>query len=150
MPSTDCTGGTPSPDWSERWSRPDSTARYGRLRAPASRCNNEPAPTVRPEKKQAADNAGFTARVSASSTIDETRVFPPKSQNHGPSWESWARRSGERSKYRLNFDTALRYDCCVAGDRLRTVTSSMVPRRRELISAIGKPPVRGVGLWHPP
>ena len=38
-PSTDCTGGTPSPDWSAHWSRPDSTARYDRLRAPSSRRN---------------------------------------------------------------------------------------------------------------
>ena len=37
--------------------------------------------------------------------------------------------------------TALRYDCCVAGDRLRTVMFSIIRRRRGLISAIGKPPV---------
>src|SRR5262249_14816701 len=55
-------------------------------------------------------------------------------------------RSGERPKYRLNFDTALRYDCCVAGDRLQTLMSSIMRRRRGLISAIGKPPVSRVGL----
>src|SRR5262245_1641031 len=31
-----------------------------------------------------------------------------------PCTSSKLRRSGERRKYRLNFDTALRYDCCVA------------------------------------
>jgi len=54
-------------------------------------------------------------------------------------------RSGERPKYRLNFDTALRYDCCVAGDRLRTVMSSIMRRRRGLISAIGDLLSEGLG-----
>jgi hypothetical protein len=39
-------------------------------------------------------------------------------------------------KYRLNFETALIYDRCVAGDRLRTVMSSITRRRRGLKSAI--------------
>ena len=54
---------------------------------------------------------------------------------------TYNKRSGERPKYRPNFDTALRYECCVAGDRSRTVMSSIMRRRRGLISAIGKPPV---------
>src|SRR5438067_3743612 len=44
-------------------------------------------------------------------------------------------RSGERPKYRLNSDTALRYDCYVAGDRLRTVMFSIMRRRKGLITA---------------
>src|SRR6516225_610835 len=59
------------------------------------------------------------------------------------------RRSGERPKYRLNFDTALRYDCCVAGDRLRTVMSSIMRRRRGLISAIGNLLSEGLGTKNP-
>jgi hypothetical protein len=38
----------------------------------------------------------------------------------------------DRPKYRLNFDTALRSDRCVAGDRLRTVISSIMRRRKSL------------------
>jgi hypothetical protein len=49
--------------------------------------------------------------------------------------------SGERPKYRLNFETALMYDRCVAGDMLRTVMSSIMRRRRGLISAISETPV---------
>jgi hypothetical protein len=60
-----------------------------------------------------------------------------------------ARRSGERPKCRLNFDTALRYDCCVAGDRLRIVMSSIMRRRRGLISAIGNLLSEGLGCENP-
>src|ERR1700677_86926 len=49
--------------------------------------------------------------------------------------------SGERPKYRLNFETALMYDRCVAGDMLRTVMSSIMRRRRGLFSAISETPV---------
>jgi len=40
------------------------------------------------------------------------------------------------AEYRLNFETAWTYDCWVAGDRLRIVMSSIIRRRRGLISAI--------------
>ena len=43
---------------------------------------------------------------------------------------------GERVKWRLNFETAWTYDCWVAEDRLRIVMSSIIRRRRGLISAI--------------
>jgi hypothetical protein len=46
-------------------------------------------------------------------------------------------RSGDRPKYRLNFETALMYDRCVAGDMFRIVMSSIMRRRRGLNSAIG-------------
>jgi hypothetical protein len=53
-------------------------------------------------------------------------------------------RSGERPKNRLNLATACTYDCCVAGDRLRIVMSSIIRRRRGVRSAIGGSPVSGV------
>ena len=51
--------------------------------------------------------------------------------------------SGERPKKRPNLATACTYDRCVAGDRLRTVMSSIMRRRRGLISVIGGLPSRG-------
>src|ERR1700679_255345 len=53
--------------------------------------------------------------------------------------------SGERPKKRANFATAWTYERCVAGDRLRTVISSIMRRRRGLISVIGGLPSRGWG-----
>ena len=46
-------------------------------------------------------------------------------------------RAGDLPKYRLNFATSRMYDCCVAGDRLRIVISSIIRRRSGLIVAIG-------------
>jgi hypothetical protein len=40
--------------------------------------------------------------------------------------------SGERPKYRLNLETALMQDRCVAGDMFRIVMSSIMRRRRGL------------------
>src|SRR6476646_3568483 len=51
---------------------------------------------------------------------------------------SRSRHSGERPKKRPNLATACTYDRCVAGDRLRTVMSSIMRRRRGLKSAISK------------
>src|ERR1700730_9088711 len=56
--------------------------------------------------------------------------------------------SGERPKKRPNLATACTYDRCVAGDRLRTVMSSIMRRRSGLISVIGGLPSR-VGVKHP-
>src|SRR4051812_45357803 len=50
--------------------------------------------------------------------------------------------SGVRPKKRPNLATACTYDRCVAGDRLRTVMSSIIRRRRGLISVIGDLPSR--------
>src|ERR1700674_5374659 len=61
---------------------------------------------------------------------------------------SSSNRSGDRPKYRLNFETAL-MDRCVAGDRLRTVMSSIMRRRRGLKSAISILLSEGGGLQHP-
>ena len=59
-------------------------------------------------------------------------------------WKAWTSSSvslsGERPKYRLNFETALMYDRCVAGDMLLIVMSSIMRRRRGLISAISETP----------
>jgi hypothetical protein len=52
-------------------------------------------------------------------------------------------RSGERLKKWPNLATACTYDRCVAGDRLRTVMSSIMRRRRGLISVIGDLPFQG-------
>src|SRR3978361_1310822 len=56
--------------------------------------------------------------------------------------------SGERPKKRPNLATACTYDCCVAGDKLRTVMSSIMRRRSGLISVIGDLLSR-VGVKHP-
>src|SRR5205823_11692914 len=56
--------------------------------------------------------------------------------------------SGERPTKRPNLATACTYDRCVAGDRLRTVMSSIMRRRSGLISVIGGLPSR-VGVKHP-
>src|SRR4030088_301578 len=53
--------------------------------------------------------------------------------------------SGERPKKRPNLATACTYDRCVAGDRLRTVMSSIMRRRSGLISVIGGLPFQGWG-----
>ena len=47
-----------------------------------------------------------------------------------------------------NFATACTYDRCVAGERLRTVISSIIRRRRGLIAVIGLSCLRG-GLAQP-
>src|ERR1700682_5130315 len=56
--------------------------------------------------------------------------------------------SGERPKKRPNLATACTYDRCVAGDRLRTLLSSIMRRRSGLISVIGGLRSR-VGVKHP-
>src|ERR1700720_4514211 len=57
-------------------------------------------------------------------------------------------RANGLAQKRPDLATACTYDRCVAGDRLRTVMSSIMRRRSGLISAIGGLPSR-VGVKHP-
>ena len=117
-------------------SAPSTTGNFRGSRAYGIRSGRSACFNVTPYRKRRAQTVWFSAGHD----------IPPATRcTWNARTSSRSSLSGERPKKRPNLATACTYDRCVAGDRLRTVMSSIMRRRSGLISAIGGLPFQGWG-----